>query len=124
VTAANRLWHVERATQRVGSGIIVGEHVYILNANGVAECIELKTGKTLWTERAGGSSWGSMVHADGKLYVTNQRGETVVLAAKPTFELLSTNPLGERSQSSPAISNGDIFIRTYQHLWCIGSTQQ
>jgi outer membrane protein assembly factor BamB len=64
-----------------------------------------------------------MVHADGRLYVTNQRGETYVLAAKPTYELLSTNPLGERSQSSPAFSNGEIFIRTYGHLWCISASK-
>jgi outer membrane protein assembly factor BamB len=121
VTATHRLWHVERSTQRIGSGVLVGDHVYILNENGVAECIEWKTGKTLWRERAGGSFWGSMVHADGRLYATSRQGETIVLAARPTFELLSRNPLNERSQSSPAISDGEIFIRTYQHLWCISA---
>lgn len=119
VTEARRLWRVERSTQRVGSGVLIGEHVYIVNANGTAECIEWKSGKTLWNERAGGSVWGSMVAADGRLYVTTQQGETLVLAAKPAFEVLSRNPLGERSQSSPAISDGEIFVRTYQHLWCI-----
>lgn len=120
VTATHRLWASStRPPQRVGSGVLVGDHVYILNAIGTAECIEVKTGKTLWSERAGGSAWGSMAAADGRLYVTTQQGETLVLAAKPTFELLSRNPLGEQSQSSPAFSNGEIFIRTYKHLWCI-----
>lgn len=121
VTETHRLWHFERSTQRVGSGVIVGEHVYILNENGIAQCIELKSGKTLWNERAGGRTWGSMVAAEGRLYATDQRGETLVLAAKPHFEVLSRNPLGEKSQSTPAISGGDIFIRTYGHLWCIGT---
>lgn len=121
VTETHRLWREEKATQRVGSGVMVGDHVYILNENGTAQCIERLTGKTLWTERAGGRAWGSMVYADGRIYVTDQQGETLVMAAKPTFEVLSRNPLGERSQSSPAVSNGEIFIRTYQHLWCIGS---
>jgi outer membrane protein assembly factor BamB len=119
VTATHRLWQVEKATQRVGSGVIVGDHVYILNENGIMQCIELKTGNTLWAERAGGRTWGSMVHADGKLYVTSQQGETLVLSARPTFEVISRNPLHERTQSSPAFSNGEIFIRTYGHLWCI-----
>jgi outer membrane protein assembly factor BamB len=121
VTDTHRLWHVPgRSPQRVGSGIIAGEHVYILNAIGTVQSLELKTGKTLWEERASGASWSSMVHADGRLYVTDQKGETLVLAAKPVLEILARNPLGERSQSSPAISNGEVFIRTYGHLWCIG----
>jgi len=122
VTASHRLWQEPRSQpQRVGSGVLVGDHVYILNATGVGQCIDWRTGKDLWNERVGSSSWGSMVHADGRLYVTNQRGETHVIAAKPTYELLATNPLGERSQSSPAFSNGEIFVRTYGHLWCIGA---
>jgi outer membrane protein assembly factor BamB len=92
-----------------------------MNESGIAQCIELKTGKTLWNERAGARTWGSMVRAGDRLYVTSQQGETLVLAAKPQFEVLSRNPLGERSQSSPAISDGEIFIRTYGHLWCISS---
>jgi outer membrane protein assembly factor BamB len=120
VTATHRLWQHPRSPQRIGSGVIVGDHIYILNATGVAECVELKTGRQVWSERLGGASWGSMVHVAGRLYVTNQQGETAVLAAKPVFEVLARNPLGERSQSSPAVSNGELFIRTYGHLWCVG----
>lgn len=121
VTETRRVWRIEKSPQRIGSGVIVGEHFYILNAIGTFACIDLKTGMPLWEERVGGSSWGSMVHADGKLYVTNQPGETLVLAAKPQFELIGKNPSGERSQASPAISDGEIFLRTYGHLWCISS---
>jgi len=124
VTGTHRLWREEKAPQRIGSGVIVGDHVYILNENGVLQCMEWKTGKTLWNERAAGRTWGSVVYADGRLYVTNQQGETVVLAAKPTFEVLARNPLNERTQSSPAISDGEIFIRTYEHLWCISSKKE
>jgi outer membrane protein assembly factor BamB len=120
VTATHRLWREDKAPQRIGSGVIVGEHVYIVNEPSSAQCLELKTGKTLWTERLGPRSWGSLVHADRRLYVTNSEAETVVLAAERTFRILSRNPLKEPCESSPAISEGDIFIRTYRHLWCIG----
>ncbi len=121
VTKTHRLWQLaDRPPQRVGSGVIVGEHVYIHNENGTIQCIEWRTGKTLWVENVGGRNWGSMVHAGDKLYVTNQEAETLVLAAQPKFELLSRNPLKERSQASPAIADGQIFIRTYEHLWCVG----
>jgi outer membrane protein assembly factor BamB len=124
VTATHRLWrHAERIPQRIGSGVLVGEHVYILNENGTLQCLNWKTGETLWTERASSTSWGSIVHADGRLYVTNREGETLVAAAGPTFEVLSKNPLKEPCQASPAISDGQIFIRTYRNLWCVGRKQ-
>jgi outer membrane protein assembly factor BamB len=121
VTDTNRLWHHPRNTQRIGSGIILGEHLYMVNAGpGTLQCIELQTGKELWRERLGSAAWGSLALADGKFYTTDQTGETFVFSAKPVFELISRNKLGEHTDASPAISDGDIFIRTHQHLWCIG----
>jgi hypothetical protein len=48
------------------------------------------------------------------------KGNSYVLRAAPKFELLSTNPIGELTRASHALSNGQIFIRTYQNLYCIG----
>jgi outer membrane protein assembly factor BamB len=117
----DRLWHHPRNTQRVGSGVVLGEHVYILEENGTPHCYELKTGQEVWKvgQRPSATSWGSMLAADGRLYVLNQNGDTVVFAASPKYELLATNRLGERSNASIAVSNGELFIRTYKHLWCI-----
>ena len=56
--------------------------------------------------------------------VTNQPGDCYVLKAAPKFERLATNSLGERVLSSPAISEGIILIRSYQHLWCIAEQKQ
>jgi len=120
VTASHRLWRVERSPQRIGSGVIVGGHLYMVNEPGTAQCIELRTGRILWTERLGGSCWGNLVHAAGRLYVTDRQGETAVMAAAPAFQVLARNPLGERTQASIAVSRGELFIRTFRHLWCIG----
>ena len=51
------------------------------------------------------------------------RGETVVLAASPKHEALAVNPLGlgEPNNSSPTVSGGEIYLRTFKHLWCIGA---
>jgi outer membrane protein assembly factor BamB len=119
VTETHRLWRHERASQRIGSGVIIGEHVYLVNEPGTAQCFEWRTGKEIFNERLGSTTWGSLVHAAGRLYSTSLRGETAVFAAKPQFEVLARNPLEERTMATPAISNGEIFIRTHEHLWCI-----
>ena len=127
LTASHRLWLVEKGNpQRVGSGVIAGDHVYILNDPGVAECIELKTGKQVWKKRAANSSWGSMVLSGDRLYVTDQTGQTVILRAAPTFELLHENDFGgnEVTRASPAVSDGQLFIRTYKNLYCVGRPKQ
>lgn len=121
VTATHRLWREPRSPQRIGSGVIIGDYFYVVNAPGTAECIEWKTGKSLWTERIGFASWGNLVYAAGRLYVTTKQGETVVMAASPKFEILARSPLAEPTLASIAVSQGDLFIRTYNHLWCIQS---
>jgi outer membrane protein assembly factor BamB len=126
VTATHRLWTRPKEQQRIGSGVLYAGHIYILNATGVAQCINVKSGKMAWEERlkgkgASGGSWSSMVLADEKIYAINQSADTFILKARPKFELLATNSLGEMTQSSIAVSDGELFIRTYEHLWCISN---
>jgi outer membrane protein assembly factor BamB len=122
ITKDRLWWHKAPANQRVGSGVIVDGHVYVVDDNGLAHCYELTTGKDTWGgERVRGSTWGSMVHSDGRLYILMKNGDTLVMAAKPKYELLATNSLGqgEGSNSSIAVSDGELFIRTFKHLYCI-----
>ena len=85
-------------------------------------CVDRKTGKILWDHRTDAAThWGSIVHAAGRLYATDQKGTTRVFRANAKkFELLARNELGEKTNSTLAISNGEIFLRTFQHLYCIG----
>jgi outer membrane protein assembly factor BamB len=129
VTGTHRLWHEERTKNRLGCGVIRGGHLYVLNTPGVAECIELKTGRVIWEERLPGvgpkkESWSSMVLAGERIYILNQSGDTVVLKAAPQFEVLAVNAIGnELTNASHAVADGEIFIRTHKHLWCIGTTK-
>lgn len=122
VTQTHRLWHQpNRPPQRIGSPVIVDGRVYLLNETGVFQCLDLKTGKDLWDKpRVAGRSWSALVVGAGRIYVPTHEGDTFVLAAGPRFEQLAKNPLGERILSSIAVSDGELFIRTYKHLWCIG----
>jgi outer membrane protein assembly factor BamB len=124
--SAQKVWSVKREKKHyLSSGIIRDKHIYISATVGVAECRELATGKLLWEERlkstgAKGETWGSMVGAGENIYIVNQSGDTFVLRANPQkLEQISVNPLGEHCNTTPAISNGEIFIRTHQALWCI-----
>jgi outer membrane protein assembly factor BamB len=125
VTETRQLWRHPKTRQRIGSGVIAHARIYILNDPGVAECFELATGQLVWEERLKGpaaksDNWSSMVAVDEKLYVTNQGGDTFVLAPSTKCEVLATNSLQETTISSIAVSDGEIFLRTHKALWCIG----
>lgn len=124
MTEKNRLWRVaSRNPQRIGSGVIVGPHVFMVNEIGVVQCLDVATGSEVWKERLPGAKnkiWGSLILAEGRLYTTNDEATTYVLAANPAkFELLATNPLGEHTNSTLAFASGRALLRTYEHLWCI-----
>jgi outer membrane protein assembly factor BamB len=123
VSETHRLWHQPKGnTQSIGSPVIVGDYAYLIRESGVAQCYELKTGKQIWeNERLGKTCWSSLVEADGRLYIGNDAGEIHILAAKPKFELLGRNVLEDAAkiQGSIAVSDGELFIRSHKHLWCI-----
>jgi len=126
VTEKNRIWHLPKVAQRIGSGVVYQGHHYILTDGGIVECRDLKTGGLIYNERLKGpgptaQNWSSLVlSADGKCYAVNQGGDAFVFKASPKFELLATNSLGEKVIASIAVSDGQLFIRGHQNLWCIG----
>lgn len=123
ITEKNRLWQVTaKNPQRIGSGVILGEHIFMVNEPGLVQCLDLKTGNERWKDRLGGEKiWASIVVAEGRLYVTDEAGTTFVFAPNPDrLELLAKNSVGEGTNSTLAISDGQIFLRTFEHLICIG----
>jgi outer membrane protein assembly factor BamB len=125
VTRTHRLWHQSKGIpQRIGSPVIVGEYCYLLNEDGAAVCFAVKTGKEVWREKLPGTSWSSMILVADRIYVPNQAGDCYVIEAAPKFRQLAVNKLGERILSTPAFADGEIFIRTYQHLWCIAEKKE
>ncbi len=125
VTDSHVLWRNQQAKSRLGTGVIHEEHLYANRSNGVVECIELRTGMGVWQKRQSGAgetndTWSSLLLADGKIYAINQSADVFVLAASPEYQLIATNSLGEHTNSSIAASQGNLFIRTHDALWCIG----
>jgi outer membrane protein assembly factor BamB len=126
VTGTHRLWHHPRTKQRIGTAVVHEGHIYIHNSPGIAECFELATGKLVWEERLKGpgrtpQNWSSVVLAEGNCYTITQGGDCFVFKASPRFELIAVNSLAEFSNSSIVPSDGELFIRTHQSLWCIAA---
>lgn len=103
-----------------------GVYLYVVRDNGVVWCLDLKTGARVYgPERLrSGTYSGSPVVADGKVYVTNEDGLTSVFKAGPVFQVLAENALNDYTLSSPAIADGQLFIRTAGHLWAIGERRR
>jgi outer membrane protein assembly factor BamB len=95
----------------------------MVSDNGIATCVDARTGKAHWTERLGGGGVSaSPVYADGKIYFQNEDGMGFVVKSGTKFEMLSRNDIGARTLASPAIANGALFIRTETELYRIGSS--
>jgi outer membrane protein assembly factor BamB len=127
VTGSQRVWRHPKTQQRIGSGVVYGGHIYIHNDPGIVECFDALTGELKWEQRLSGpggkgTNWSSVtVTGDGVCYTLNQSGDCFVWRASPGgFEQIAVNSLGESSNSSVAISNGRLFLRTHQALWCVG----
>ncbi|MCA9231447.1 MAG: PQQ-like beta-propeller repeat protein [Planctomycetales bacterium] len=123
VTESHRLYRFEDGPQSIGSGVYFDNHVYLANADAGKglQCVDPKTGDSLWSQRSPAAHWGSLVLCGGRFYVTGQDGTTVVFRPTPEgYEELAKNELGETCNGTPAISNGKIYIRTHEHLYCIG----
>jgi outer membrane protein assembly factor BamB len=126
VTATHRLWRLAKSRQMIGSGVITGGRVYVVDNSGIAECLELESGKVLWTSRLKGAGenngvWSSPVLNVDRIYVMNKSGDVFIFKAAPQYELIASNSLGEETNSSVVIADGDVFLRTHVALWCIRS---
>ncbi|HEX8162446.1 MAG TPA: PQQ-binding-like beta-propeller repeat protein [Pyrinomonadaceae bacterium] len=121
VTTTHLVWSAQFGPD-VPTPVTDGTYFYIVNDRGVVWCLDAKTGKEIYgpARIAGGTYSASPVLADGKIYVTNEDGLTTVMRAGPKFEVLAENALNDYCLSSPAVSGGQIFIRTSGALYCIG----
>jgi len=121
VTDSHIAWRHQKAASYVPSPIAVPPYFLLTSDNGIASCFHEETGDRLWMQRLGRHYSGSPVAADGLVYFTDDDGTTKIVRPASTFELVAENEIGERCFSSPAISDGEIFIRGEKHLFCIGS---
>jgi hypothetical protein len=120
VTDTHIAWRDTRGVSYVPSPIACGDYFLVVSDDGIASCLDAATGKRLWMQRLGEHHSASLVSAGGLVYFLADSGVTRVVRPGPSFELVAENKLGESVYASPAVSNGQIFIRAEKHLYCIG----
>jgi outer membrane protein assembly factor BamB len=121
VTGSHVTWHNSQAAPHNPSPLLVGDELYYVSDNGIASCVDAKTGKQHWRERVGGDFSASPLYADGRIYLLNETGVVTVLAPGPKFQRLATNTLPGRTLASLAIAGRAIFLRTDSELFRIES---
>jgi len=120
VSKSHVTWTNEKAKNNVPSPLIYDGLIYLPGDRGIVQCLDVATGKEVWKKRLGDEYHASPVAADGKIYFTSKQGTVHVLAAGRRFEVLEQNYLDEMMVASPAISQGNIFLRGEKHLFCVG----
>jgi len=97
--------------------------MYLLKDGGIITALDAKTGSVLKQRRAAGRGnyYASPVAGDGKVYLASERGVITVLKADRGWQTLGTHDFGERIMATPVVSDGQIFIRTDEALYCFKS---
>ncbi len=121
VTTSHFLWETNNGPD-VPTPVSDGKYLYVVRDNGVMFCYDARTGAEIYGRHRlkPGTYSSSPVLADGRIYLTNEGGVTTVIRQGPEFEVLAENDLDGYTLSSPAIVNGQIFIRTDFALWAVG----
>jgi outer membrane protein assembly factor BamB len=122
VTKSHVAWQSRKGAYYVPSPVCTDDYLFTTMTTGQVHCIEVSSGNILWVKEMG-MQYSSAVLANGLVYMPNDEGVITVIKPGPKFEYVSKNSIGERMYASPAISNGKIYLRTFQHLFCIGRNE-
>jgi outer membrane protein assembly factor BamB len=114
------VYRIKTQAPYVPTPVIKGDLMFLWFEGGIVTCVDVKTGEKHWQQRIGGKFWGSPVIAGDKVYNISDAGEVVVLAADKTFKEFGRMQLGEGTHSTPAVSGGRMYLRTYSKLFSLG----
>ena len=120
ITDTHKLWTCNKFSSDCPTPVAYEGKLYFIRDDGMASCLDLKTGEPHWQERFFSANVKvSPVAGDGKIYFMSGQGNCTVVKAGPTLQVLATNELAEATLSTPALSQGRVFIRTEGHLYCV-----
>lgn len=119
VTESHVAWTMDGQLPRKTSMLLVGDELVFISDNGIATCLDAKSGDGHWKERVDGNYSASPLSADGRLYFFSQEGVTHVVAQGTEYEHLAENKLDGGFMASPAVAGKALYVRTETHLYRI-----
>jgi outer membrane protein assembly factor BamB len=122
VTATHIAWESQTGAPYISSLVHDAGLIYMATDVGGVTVVDAKTGARVWQQRIDGIFTASPVAGDGKIYFVSETGETIVMKSGRTPEVIARNDIGQRLMASPAISEGQIFLRSDDQLFAIGRT--
>ena len=120
ISEAQVAWHTNKGAAYVPSPIVDGDWFYVVSDSGIAHCFEAQTGRLAWTQRMG-EQHCSLFSAEGKVWFINDTGLTRVIKSGESYDLVQQSEIGEKVFASPALSEGQIFVRGDKSLFCFGT---
>jgi outer membrane protein assembly factor BamB len=120
ITNTHVAWRVPTGGPYVSSLLHYQGVIYMSTDNGILSAVDASNGQRLWQERVGGTFSASPIAGDGKIYFVAEGGETIVIKAGRTFEILSRNKLDGHFVASPAAGGGKVFLRADDRLFAVG----
>lgn len=118
VTKTHVVWQATKGAYYVPSPVCTDDYLFTTMTSGQVHCIEIATSNILWTADMG-KQYSSAVLVNGLIYMPNDNGVITILKPGPKLESLAKNSIGEKMFASPAISNGKIYLRGVNNLFCI-----
>lgn len=120
VTESHFAWKLERGAPLNPSPLLIGQELYLVSDQGIATCLDAKTGEQRWQKRIGGNFSASLLYADGRIYMLNENGKTHVFAPNTNdYEELAVNQLPGRTLASIAAADESLFLRTDKAVYRI-----
>jgi outer membrane protein assembly factor BamB len=113
------VWDFDQGTSDSPTPVVAGQWLFMVTNNGIARCLDARTGQVKWKERLRGEYRASPLVAEGRVYLLNMEGLATVVSASPRFDRLTENQLDDQTIASPAVSDGKIYIRGRQWLYCL-----
>ncbi|MHC4879670.1 MAG: outer membrane protein assembly factor BamB family protein [Planctomycetota bacterium] len=120
VTDTHIAWEQKKGVPALASLLYMKPYLYTITRDNILHCLEAETGEVIWMQRLVGVHSASPVYADGRIYILSEDGVTLVLNPGDKYDEIAVNELGETCLASMAVSNGHFFIRSAEHLICIG----
>ena len=120
ITKTHVAWEQKNGVAALSSLLYVKPYLYSISRDNILHCLQGETGEIVWRKRLSGTYWASPVYAEGRIYILSEDGVTLVLRPGDKYDEIAANDLGDRCFASMAVSQGNFYIRSAQHLYCIG----